>query len=456
MKAEQPGNLLPEALSSEQAEQSIISIILGWEPAVESIEFLRPEHFSKDYTRAIFAEILKQIEDGKGVDLLTLHEGVKSIISLQDLNAIAQSHDYTKGGGIVRLAHLVLDRSRARQLHAVSDVIAGLAFEQGPIAERVDRAQAALAGLETTEDSDEWVDAYSAALRHSEVLERRESGEDRGIVTGLHDLDEMLDGGMQRGNLIVVGARPSMGKTAIALTVALHAAESYPVGFLSMEMSESDIMDRQTAVLGRVSMSSIKRPKKGLDYARVVDAVELAKSRKFFFSDKGGLNILQVRSKARALKRKHGLDLLVVDYIGLMTGLDTRQPRVYQIEEISRGLKTLAKELGIVVLCLAQVNRNSAERASQIPGLHDLRDSGAIEQDADVVGFIHRPIMTNPAKTELTNYGILRIAKNRQGRCGDIHLHYEGEQTRFTAWGGPIPSESSERPTTKGFNHGQG
>lgn len=454
MRADQPENLLPEALSSEQAEQSIISIVLGWAPAIESVEFLRPEHFSRDYTRAIYAELLKQIADGNGVDVLTLHERLSHVISLPDLHAIAQSHDYGSGG-IVRLAQMVVGRARARQLHSVSETIAGLAFEHGPISERIDRAQAALAGLEVFEDADDWTDGYSAAVRHSEVLERRESGADRGITTGLLELDEMLDGGMQRGNLIVVGARPSMGKTAIALTIALHAAETCPVGFLSMEMSEADIMDRQTAVLGRIPMSSIKRPKKGLDFSRVIDAVELAKTRKFYFSDKGGLNILQVRSKARALRRKHGLDLLVVDYIGLMAGTDPRQPRVYQIEEISRGLKTLAKELGIVVLCLAQVNRNSAERASQIPGLHDLRDSGAIEQDADVVGFIHRPIMTNPAKTELTHYGVLRVAKNRQGRCGDIHLYYEGEQTRFTAWGGPIPSTEAERPATKGFSHGK-
>lgn len=454
MKAERPEHLQPESLNSEHAEQAIISIVLGWPGAVDAVAFLRPEHFSRDYTRAIFAEQLKQIGGKDGCTIFTLHEALKSVVTLEELHDISHCHEHTSSG-IANLAQIVVDRARARQLHGIAGQIGYLAFADGPIADRIDQAQAALATLETVEDSDEWVDAYSAALRHTDVLERRESGEDRGITTGLLALDEMLDGGMQRGNLVVVGARPSMGKTAIALTIALHAAETCPVGFLSMEMSESDIMDRQTAVLGRISMTSIKRPKKGLDFGRVLESVELAKSRKFYFSDKGGLNILQVRSKARALKRKHGLELLVVDYIGLMSGLDPRQPRVYQIEEISRGLKTLAKELGIVVLCLAQVNRNSAERASQIPGLHDLRDSGAIEQDADVVGFIHRPIMTNPAKTELQHYGVLRIAKNRQGRCGDIHLYYEGEQTRFTEWGGPIPSEKPEQQPTRGFNHGK-
>jgi replicative DNA helicase len=453
MKTDAPDSRMPASLSSEQAEQSIISIVLAWPSAVESIEFLTPAHFSMGYTRAVYAELLKQIGDGRGVDLFALHGAVSSIISLEDLHAIAKSHDYG-AGGVVRLAHVVVDLARARQLHAVAATIGELAFEATPIDSRIDRAQAEIAKLQAVEDNEDWVDAYSAALRHTEVLERRESGEDRGIATGLADLDEYLDGGMQRGNLIVVGARPSMGKTAIALTIALHTAETHTTGFLSMEMSEADIMDRQTAVLGRLSMSAIKRPKKGLDFSRVIDSVELAKTRKFFFSDKGGLNILQVRSKARALKRRQGLEVLVVDYIGLMSGLDARQPRAYQIEEISRGLKALAKELDIVVLCLAQVNRNSTERSNPIPGLSDLRDSGAIEQDADVVAFIHRPIMADPAKTEFATYGVLRVAKNRQGRCGDVHLHYEGEQTRFSAWAGTPPTESRPGPSAKGF-HGK-
>ncbi len=183
------------------------------------------------------------------------------------------------------------------------------------------------------------------------------------------------------------------------------------------------------------------------------DSVERAKTLRWFVSDKSGLNILQVRSKARQLKRKHDLDVLIVDYIGLMSGLDPKQSRAYQIEEISRGLKGLAKELGIVVLCLAQVNRGGVERVGQVPALQDLRDSGAVEQDADVVGFIHRPIVANPdAGQQFENYALLRVAKNRQGRTGDVHLFYHGQFTSFESWGGPVPTAGGVmKSKTKGF-----
>jgi replicative DNA helicase len=137
-----------------------------------------------------------------------------------------------------------------------------------------------------------------------------------------------------------------------------------------------------------------------------------------------------------------------------MSGLDSKQNRAYQIEEISRGLKALAKDLGIVVVCLAQVNRAAAARGNNPPGLHELRDSGAIEQDADVVAFIHRPIMENPdVGPEFINYGVLRVAKNRQGRCGDVNLFYQGEYTKFSSWSGSAPAKSKAKQPTKGFGH---
>lgn len=436
-------DLPPELnLSTEVAEQSIISIVLSYPYALDGLD-LKPEHFSADYLRVIFAELMRQVSDGKGASVSTLHDKLWQTCTLEELNAIATCHDYS-ARPIKRLVEQVVDGYRSRQLQILSQRIGLLAFEQTPVADRIDQAQAEIAKLVTVEDSDEWVDAHTGAMRHSELIEQREAGNFSGIETGLIDFDEMLDGGLQRGNLVVIGARPSMGKTAMALTVGLHIARRFDVGFMSMEMSVSDVMDRQAAILGGTSISFIKRPKKGLDYGKIVDGIELAKTLKFRVSDRSGLNILQLRAKARALKRRFGLDVLIVDYIGLMSGTDSRTPRAYQIEEISRGLKGLAKELDMVVVCLAQVNRGASERPNQIPGLSDLRDSGAIEQDADVVGFIHRPIMANPQLPhDFNSYALLRVAKNRQGRCGDIHLHYMAEQTRFSAWCGEPPQIQS-------------
>jgi replicative DNA helicase len=172
----------------------------------------------------------------------------------------------------------------------------------------------------------------------------------------------------------------------------------------------------------------------------VLEGVERAKALRLHVSDQGGLNINQVRSKARNAKRLFGLEVLVVDYIGLMNGLDPKANRNAQLGEISRGLKNLAKELQICVLCLAQLNRKAEERPDQMPQMSDLRDSGEIEQDADVIVFIKRPIMVNPELgDEWKHYAKASVAKNRQGQCGYLNLSYLGEQTRFGNWAGPAP-----------------
>lgn len=439
---------------SHEVELGIISILMSFNSAIDEVcDILKPEHFANDFNRMVYVEVISQIGKGQSCDVLTVYDALRERdVDLATINEIALYHSHSSAS-IGRLAKVLVDRYKEAQLGQLSHIIADLAGQEGPIGDRIDKAQAELSKLSDTGDADEWVDAFEAAIQHIDLLEKRENGEIKGIATGLTDLDEMLDGGMQRGNLVVIGARPAMGKTALAMTLSLQVARDHDVGFLSMEMPHADVRDRQIAILARVPMAHIKRPKKGLEYDKVVDAVERSKLLKFRVSDKSGLNIIQVRSKARALKRRKGLDVLVVDYIGLMNGLDSKQSRAYQIEEISRGLKSLAKELDIVVVCLAQVNRGVTERANAVPGLQDLRDSGAIEQDADVVAFIHRPIASNPdLSSDFKNYGLLRVAKNRQGRIGDVHLFYEGEQTRFSSWEGLPPSQGVTKQTTAGRN----
>lgn len=439
---------------SQELELGIISILMNFNSAIDEVcDVLKPEHFANDFNRMIYVEVASQIGKGQSCDVLTVYDALREReVDLQVLNEVSQYHAHSSGS-IGRLVKALTDRYKEAQLGQLSHVIADLAGQSGPIGDRIDKAQAELSKLSDTGDADEWVDAFEAAIQHIDLLDKRESGEIVGIATGLHDLDELLDGGMQRGNLVVIGARPAMGKTALAMTLSLQVARNHNVGFLSMEMPHADVRDRQIAILARVPMSHIKRPKKGLEYDKVVDAVESSKHLKFRVSDKSGLNIIQVRSKARALKRRKGLDVLVVDYIGLMNGLDSKQSRAYQIEEISRGLKSLAKELDIVVVCLAQVNRGVTERANAVPGLQDLRDSGAIEQDADVVAFIHRPIAANPdLPPEFLHYGLLRVAKNRQGRIGDVHMFYEGEFTRFSGWEGMPPSQGVAKQSAVGRN----
>lgn len=445
-----------KTLSSPTVEASVLSILLAFPDAFDDhAPRLKPAHFSDALHRSIFSELVRQMALGKGCDLVTLSEGLRDTVSLQRLHEIASCHDFSSRT-VGNMVDTLIDRFQSRQLHRLSQKMSTLAFGDGPAQERIAQAHAAITAMDSsTDDADEWVDAHAAAIAHLDLIDARQAGKIKGLETGLPDFDDLLDGGMQRGNLIVIGARPSMGKTALGMTIGLHMAQTYCVGLLSMEMPHNDVRDRQAAILSSASISSIKRPSNGLDYERIVDGVNRSKRLRFFVSDKSGQNIAQVRSKARMLHRKHAMDVLILDYIGLMPGTDPKQQRTYQIEEITHGLKALAKDLDIVVLGLAQVNRGSAERIDAVPGLHDLRDSGAIEQDADVVAFVHRPIQLKPDLGEQwANYALLRVAKNRQGRCGDVHLHYQGHYTRFSSWAGEVPSKtvSKTQPAKRGFD----
>lgn len=430
------------AIAALEAENSLIGALLLDNAAWDRIgDMIKPEHFYSEQNRMIFAEVAKQLSAGKSCDVITVAAALGERSSLAEVHALAEY--MPSSASIRRYADMVLERAKSRQLMAVSGELSELARDHATsIADRVDRAQSQLAKLIEDAPQDEWVGIHQGMAQHTQVLEDRSDGKLEAFATGLTDLDEYLEGGLRSGELVIVGARPSMGKTALGLTIGVHIARRYGVGLLSMEMSHGEVNDRLTAMLGSVSMSSVKRPKKGdgLDWGRVLEGVDLAKTLKLHTCDQGGLNINQVRAKARNLKRLHGLDVLVVDYIGLMSGLDARANRNTQLEEISRGLKGLAKELGIAVLCLAQLNRKSEERPDQMPMMSDLRDSGAIEQDADVIIFIKRPIMSNPELGgDWEHYAKLSVAKNRQGRCGYLNLSYIGDQTKFSGWAGEPP-----------------
>jgi replicative DNA helicase len=435
------------------AEAAILGGLLLDPGAFERVgDTLAADDFSHEMHREVYAEIQRQVLAGKVADVVTVGIALRDSVDMQAINALAQY--VPSAANVKRYAQLVRERSLSRKLMGIGSQIQMLASDhETPIDARVDQAQGELMKLLSDAPRDEWFGAAEGMALHADVLSDRAEGKTRAMPTGLLDLDEMLDGGLSPGQLVIIGARPSMGKTALGMTIGLQMAADYSVAMLSMEMPHVELRDRMTAMLGRVSLGGVKRPTKGagLDWGRVVEGIERAKVLNFWVSDQGGLNINQVRSKARTIKRQHGLNVLVVDYIGLMAGLDPKASRAYQLEEISRGLKTLAKELDIAILCLAQVNRKVEERADQMPGLSDLRDSGAIEQDADIVMFVHRPIQARPdIGQEFEHFAKLTVAKNRNGRCGVINLTYIGEQTRFASWAGPAPVAIS-RAASKGM-----
>ncbi len=437
-------NLEAAGLESVEAEQSVLGGLLLHNAALDRISSLRPDHFSRQEHRAIFGELQAQISAGRTADVITIFERLQAaglddkVGGLMYLNSLVQS--VPGASNIGRYAAIVIERSKARALRDVGARAVGIAQDAStPVDQRIERMAAELATLMQATASREPVALAHALAGHMGVLEARYEGRVRVIPTGLAAVDGLFGGGLRPGNLVIFGARPSMGKTAMGLTIALHMAKTTPIGFLSMEMSAEELNDRTLACLGRVDLADVQRPAeaKGDFWDRVTEAAQSASDLSLFVDDQGGLNLAQVRMKVRSLKRQHGVGVVVVDYLQLMQSRDDTQHRAYALEEICRGLKALAKELDIVVIALAQVNRRVGDG---LPGLSDLKDSGAIEQDADAVMFIHRPIQLNPTLgKEFAPYARMFVAKNRQGRTGVIPLSYAGAQTRFFDWSGPEP-----------------
>lgn len=432
---------------SIEAESSVLGALLldntAWDRVGDMLtdgDFYRYEH------RLVYAAIAGLINACKPADVVTVFEALQSTGKHDEAGGLAYLNSLGQyvpsASNIRRYAEIVRERSVLRKLVSAADEIATTAFNtQGtPVDEILDRAQQKIFAVgETGAPRDDWESADTGIVL---LLDRVQAGADGEtpsfIPTGLRDLDEKLDGGMRDGELIVLAARPGMGKSALALTIGQNVATAgHQVGFLSMEMPKAEVRNRQLSMSAHIHLSKVKRPERlnDLDWSNLSRAVDEIRHLPLYVSDQSNLNINQVRLKARALKRRHGLRLLIVDYLGLMAGTDHKAPRAYQLEEATKGLKALAKELGMPVVLLAQVSREVEKRPDPMPILSDLRDTGAAEQDADIVIFIHRPIESKPElNAEWKYYAKLSIAKQRNGAKGYLHMTYVGENVRFMDW----------------------
>lgn len=442
---------------SIEAEQAVIGILLNDNDAVDRLGDLKVEHFYRGDHRALFAEILGMIVAGTGADIVTLFERLKGKGKADDVGGIAYLNELARQApsavAVARNAEVIRDRAQKRGLLAVAsemqETVGATADDASTL---IDRAAAKLEALGESTVKREPKLAAQGLVDHISLLERRSSGTDRVISTGFRDLDKALNGGLRPGWVAILAARPGMGKTSLALNIADHAAVDHGVLFLSMEMPESELHDRNLASLGRIPLDLVMQaPELDNDFwNRITVAVTKIKDLNLFVDDQVALRLLDVRSKARMVKRKAGLDLMVVDYLQLMQGEGVN--RNAEIEGISRGLKALAKELNIAVLALAQLNREVERRSGGIPKLSDLRDSGSIEQDADAVLFIHREEVANPDSGEQwRGFAQVRIAKFRHGKTGDIALTYCGEFTRFENHVGAWPSHSVQKSGRRGL-----
>ena len=430
---------------SLEAEQAVIGAVLRDNDAFDRLGDLRPEHFFLSDHAVIFAELARNIGAGKACDVISVMVALEGKVADagQYLNQMVQSTP--SSAGAARNAKIVRDKAVKRSLIGIGrDIAETAASSPADSAVMVDRATSLLEKLAEARISAEPVRASDEMVLHLGEIEKRMAGGGRTISTGYPAIDARLSGGMRGGDLIVVAGRPKMGKTAFALNVACNVAVDHAALILSMEMPKSQLHDRNLSTLGRIALSRLMQPATmdDQDWNSLTHATMKMQDLNLYLDDQGGLRLIDVRMKAKGVKRRHGLDFMVVDYLQLMEG--DGDNRNAQIEGITRGLKTLAKELDLAIMLLSQLNRKLEERPDKRPKPSDLRDSGSIEQDADAVVLLYRDEVYNPDTRE-TGICEFDIPLVRQGAPGRVALNYIGEQVRFEsmshAWSGPQRDE---------------
>ena len=445
---------------SIEAEQAVLGAILRSNDALDQVGDLQARHFYRDDHRAIYSEVVQLVSRGQPADVISVWAAIQArgASNVEGLGAyltqVAQSVPSASRAGYY--AQMVVDRALLRATIQVADKAAGLAFNpKGMSADQVlDQVQSMVTGLAERRVRNEPRMVRDILVEFVDGVAQRAEGQDSAISTGIEELDRKLNGGFRAQQLIIVAGRPSMGKTALSSDIGLNIAENQSVLMFSMEMAGQEVAGRALANRGRVPLAKVMGRIDEHDRA-AWDGVSSGCGRlanvRFAIDDTPAITLLELRMKAKAWKRKHGLDVIIVDYLGLMTGGDGEK-RTDQIGSYSRGLKALAKELGVAVIALAQLNRKSEDRGDKRPILSDLRDSGEIEQDADVVMLVHRPEMHSPNAEHLRGYTEVMIRKQRNGALGDVPLMFDGPTCRFSEWTGPLPVAEDAKPAKRRFD----
>jgi replicative DNA helicase len=431
---------------SIEAEQSVLGGLLLDNQAFDKVadllvagQFYRYEH------RAIFQAIADLINLNKPADVITVFEALQSIGKHEEcgglsyLNALAQC--VPSAANIRRYAEIVRERAVLRQLVTISDDIAQNALNpQGRSVQQIlDEAESRIfaiseEGAKSASGFQSMKGLLGDLLKRVTELAERGGTDTTGVPTGFTDLDRMT-AGLQPGDLVIVAGRPSMGKTAFSLNIAEHVAinEQLPVAVFSMEMSASQLVLRVVGSMGRIDQSHLRTGQLSEDeWTRLPETIERLQDVHMHIDETPALNPLELRARARRLARQFGgrLGLIVVDYLQLMSSSRDGENRATEISEISRSLKALAKELHCPVIALSQLNRDLEKRTDKRPVMSDLRESGAIEQDADVILFIYRDEVYNKDSKDAGVAEII-IGKQRNGPIGTVHLAFLKPLTRF-------------------------
>lgn len=444
-----PGTMDAEVASlktpphSIEAEQAVLGgILLNNEAWVKVIERIQEDDFYRKDHRTIFKAIATLDSEGKPYDVITVAEWLESHQLLDEASGLsyvaALVENCSGADNISAYADIIRKRSVLRQLIKATSEISDSVFNpQGRTSEEIlDFAEQSV--FEIAEQETRGSRTYKSikdllvtALDKVDELFHRDSPI-TGIATGFDDFDERT-AGLQNADLIIVAGRPSMGKTAFAINIAEHAAikEKKSVAVFSMEMPGDSLAMRLMSSLGRIDQHKVRTGKlKDEDWPRLISAVEIMKDSKLLIDDTPALTPAELRARCRRIYREQGLDLIIVDYLQLMQVPTNAENRATEIAEISRSLKAMAKELNVPVVALSQLNRSLESRTDKRPVMSDLRESGAIEQDADVIVFIYRDEVYNEDSVDKGKAEII-IGKQRNGPIGTVNLTFLGQYTRF-------------------------
>jgi len=417
-----------------EAEESVLSAILIDEEAMVKVsDFLIPESFYDRSNQLIYEGMVQLYEEREAIDVVTLANQLKKnkvLTKVGGSSGIAKlSNIVSTAANAESYAKLIKEYYVKRQLITISGQMSEQAFDSGKSAQDVlDLAEAKVFKISQTHSARDFVPIKDSLIESFERLDelQKNQGDLRGVATGFQDLDNLL-AGMQKSNLIILAARPGMGKTAFALNITQNITVKYKkkVGFFSLEMSKEELVDRLLVSQADIDAWKLKTGKLNQqDFLKISDAMGVLADASLFIDDTPGLSIYEMRTKARRLMSEHDIDLIVVDYLQLAHG-KTTDNRVQEVSEISQGLKNIARELRIPVLALSQLSRAVESRGEKRPQLSDLRESGAIEQDADVVMFLYRQ------DEDVREQVSLRVAKHRNGPLGEVELFFRGDRIKF-------------------------
>jgi len=441
-----PQNALPEKLppQSIEAEKSLLGcLMLDKNAIIRVADFLQTRDFYKKIHQQIYQAIIELFEKGEPIDLLSTSTRLKEKNLLEEIGGASYLTELINcvptASHVLNYAKIVQRKRILRDMIEASQEIGTMGYNESEDVDiLLDKAEKRIFSIAQKSLTQNFLPVKAALEEAFERIDRlsKHQGAPRGLPTGFVNLDNIL-AGLQKSDLIILASRPSLGKSALALNIAANIAtnDKVPVGIFSLEMSKDQVVDRLIAGLANVDLWRLRTGRlsdegEDNDFSRIQQALGILSEAPIYIDDAAISNILQMRAMSRRLQAEKGLGLIIVDYLQLMEPRNPAVNMVQQMTEISRSLKALAREINVPVLALSQLSRAVEQRSPQIPRLSDLRETGALEQDSDVVLFIHREDRYRP-DTSRKNIADIIIAKHRNGPVGKIELYFDERRVSF-------------------------